>query len=241
MASLFHLWSPYIKELQLDDMQEFLSWTCTVLSWLTSRFISYILFGALYVVFFAKFIAKLSRWNNAIAGLCHHTDGVTRANASHPHDDIVYVCITFASMLLAFLGCFVLTGASDRLTDRLGAMDLANYEPSVVITNIVNQPAWRFRLHLVKTWLFTFLYYTVALLDILLYTLMFVSPIGQFTVHLYMAVSLRHANQAYLDESEDEWGFGQVLAVVLLFPLVIEGGQELVRYQGQSTPSRKLR
>lgn len=53
--------------------------------------------------------------------------------------------------------------------------------------------------------------------------------IGQYIVHLYMAVSIRKDNKEYLaGDSEDQWGFGQVIAMVLLIPVVREIGKAYI-------------
>lgn len=40
--------------------------------------------------------------------------------------------------------------------------------------------------------------------------------IMQFPLYLYMAIQLRQSNERHLSEPEKEWGFGQVVAIVLL-------------------------
>ena len=48
----------------------------------------------------------------------------------------------------------------------------------------------------------------------------------QFVLHVYMAISLRISNQSLLDNPsvEEKWGFGQILAVVMLGATVIQCG-----------------
>ena len=48
----------------------------------------------------------------------------------------------------------------------------------------------------------------------------------QFVLHVYMAISLRVSNQSLLDNPsvEEKWGFGQILAVVMLGATVIQCG-----------------
>ena len=48
----------------------------------------------------------------------------------------------------------------------------------------------------------------------------------QFVLHFYMAISLRVSNQSLLDNPsvEERWGFGQILAVVMLGATVIQCG-----------------
>ena len=48
----------------------------------------------------------------------------------------------------------------------------------------------------------------------------------QFVLHVYTAISLRISNQSLLDDPsvEEKWGFGQILAVVMLGATVIQCG-----------------
>ena len=48
----------------------------------------------------------------------------------------------------------------------------------------------------------------------------------QFILHVYTAISLRISNQSLLDDPsiEDQWGFGQILAVVVLGATVVQCG-----------------
>ena len=46
-------------------------------------------------------------------------------------------------------------------------------------------------------------------------------PLAQFLLHLYMVWAIRSANRMYLQgESEDTWGFGQVVALVQILPIL---------------------
>ena len=48
--------------------------------------------------------------------------------------------------------------------------------------------------------------------------------LAQFILHLYIAISLRISNQSLLNDPslEEQWGFGQVLAVVMLGATIIQ-------------------
>ena len=59
----------------------------------------------------------------------------------------------------------------------------------------------------------------------------------QFILHVYMAISLRISNQSLLDDPslEEQWGFGQILAVVMLGATVVQCGTCL---EGITFPSK---
>ena len=57
----------------------------------------------------------------------------------------------------------------------------------------------------------------------------------QFVLHVYILVALRVSNQPLLDSSiEDEWGFAQILALVMLGATLLECARSL---EGESGPS----
>lgn len=52
-----------------------------------------------------------------------------------------------------------------------------------------------------------------------------ITALLQYPLHLYMVVSLRVANDKYLQgDSENTWGFGQIVALILLIPVFKECG-----------------
>ncbi len=52
---------------------------------------------------------------------------------------------------------------------------------------------------------------------------------GQFILHVYMAIALRISNQSLLDNPsiEEQWGFAQVLAVVMLGATLVQCAESL--------------
>lgn len=188
-------------------------------------------------MFFVIFITKLSQWNYGIKGRCYHTKGVAKPNASHPHDDLVYVSTSFAFMVIAFL-IYALTASpvapGYRMLKSAFTSIASAYRTIVDRTEGVALPdvtsPWRCRLKLFSTISMLVALISIVLLMYSLYAITCLSPYAQFVLHIYMAVTLRASNQAYLDETENEWGFGQVLAVILLFPLIAECGQQYVQY-----------
>ena len=57
----------------------------------------------------------------------------------------------------------------------------------------------------------------------------------QFVLHVYTLVALRVSNQRLLDSSlEDQWGFAQVLALVMLGSTLLECARSL---EGENSPS----
>ena len=70
------------------------------------------------------------------------------------------------------------------------------------------------------------------------YWQMFIIIIGtlQFVLHVYTLVALRVSNQPLLDSSlEDQWGFAQVLALVMLGSTLLECARSLDGESGHSS------
>jgi hypothetical protein len=67
-------------------------------------------------------------------------------------------------------------------------------------------------------------------------SLVFVS-FGQYPLHLYMAIKIRTANEnSLLGDSENSWGFGQIVPLILLIPIIRDIGKA---YIGMSQTCRR--
>jgi hypothetical protein len=63
-------------------------------------------------------------------------------------------------------------------------------------------------------------------------TLVTVFALLQYPLHLYSVIALRASNQSLLSgESENEWGFGQIVAVFLVVAILLECGR---KWKGKS-------
>ncbi|KAI0904480.1 hypothetical protein F4823DRAFT_567678 [Ustulina deusta] len=55
--------------------------------------------------------------------------------------------------------------------------------------------------------------------------------LAQYPVHVYTLFALRKSNEAYLSgDSENQWGFGQVVALVLVASVLLECFRAIIEY-----------
>ncbi|KAF2796345.1 hypothetical protein K505DRAFT_323367 [Melanomma pulvis-pyrius CBS 109.77] len=78
----------------------------------------------------------------------------------------------------------------------------------------------------------------VPIVVFILELLFVLGTIMQFPLYLYMAIQLRQSNERHLSEPEKEWGFGQVVAIVLLLAV---GKAFAKAYIGLATPATLIR
>jgi len=176
-----------------------------VVSFLVSRGLLLFIFTAFYVAFAVLFGLRLADWENKIAGLCYHSDNIALSSAAHPAADRAYLIATSLLMGLALAGCLVL---NPRAFGQIwGLLDIKSTDEGrvFVLGLILLYPAF-----------------------LMFLSLIFVS-FGQYPLHLYMAVKIRMANEKFLSgDSENSWGFGQIVPLVLLIPIIRDIGKAYI-------------
>lgn len=203
---------------------------------MTSQLLLFLSFVGLYIALFVKLVGRLRNWSYEVKGQCYHSTGIILPNGGHPRDDLIYVTTTFTLNILSFVGCVLLTKYALRQLQLLAiAAAVSRPDLGTGFNPSTNIKGWSIRLKhrlgvLTRTCLELILR-SAGPIILVLRGLMVTSAIGQYPIHLYMAIRLRRANRDAFGAAEDEWGFGQVLAVVLLLPIFVEIGQEYVRYQ----------
>ena len=185
-----------------------------------------VIFCLFYIAFVIFFGNSLSHWSLKDAGRCYLYDHVAAKNSRHPYVDIIYLSATSICMFGILISCSALVYLGDikllilivtkLLPDRSkysGRFDWVATLHAVVGILIYAVILWVLRLLLVAT----------ALL--------------QYPLHLYMVITLRKSNKrAHGDgDSEDTWGFGQVVALILVIPVLktcVEGyiGKQLLPF-----------
>jgi hypothetical protein len=154
-------------------------------------------------------------------------------------------------MFVSMLGCWLLTSEADKLISRLlnkylypvvAEHSVAEIQAPNAISNFILEeftaaeinPQRRHRALMTAPTM----YIVKGVLQ--LRVLLLVSILGQYFVHLYMTFAIRASNKRYLTDSEDTWGFGQIIAIVLLVPVLKDFGREYIQYQGEFKPLRHL-
>jgi hypothetical protein len=147
-----------------------------------------LLWSILYIVYTSLFGVRLKGWNWNIGGYCYNPHKISLPTASHPYVDNIYISMT----------CFYVFGS------LIWASGFINFYVSALLT--------RFKVEQHRVRLFNKFRDRVAEAVVLMVAAL------QLPLHLYSLLALRASNEKLLNSgtTEQEWGFGQVVAVMLL-------------------------
>lgn len=205
-----------------------------------------LVFLSLYFAFIILFGLKLQLWDGSIAGHCYNAGRISAQDAAHPYVDNIYLAIT-ALYLFASL-------AASLQAARVGLQKFIRDLRDPLIPGH-RSPSWVRGLNALDLWLYfasPAMFSEPSLLSqvkdgTLLPQLWHSRPdassqvddasvnvltIGliQYPVHVYMLFALRNSNESSLSgDSENQWGFGQVVAVVLVVSVLLECFRAIVR------------
>jgi uncharacterized ion transporter superfamily protein YfcC len=144
----------------------------------------------LFIAYIGVFARRLQKWDNDGRSHCYKTDATARPQDSHPSVDNMYIGITIFFICLSFFYALSLSLGSQM---RQLQNNLEVIYPVLLASSSMNAPA-------------TDLQYSILGIAML-----------QCPLHIYSIFALRASNEHYLQgDSEKEWGFGQIAAVVLL-------------------------
>lgn len=154
-----------------------------------NRFISISIFVILYLAYTIGFGVRLNLWDENKSGHCYNTRYISDPSSKHPYVDKIYLGIT----------CFFLIGVLEWAF--IGAFNInMGLAPPLFV---------RRRSQFNDQGDVTEMYLGSAML-VLCYASL------QFPLHLYSVIALKAANQPFLQgDSENMWGFGQVVAMVM--------------------------
>lgn len=166
-------------------------------------------FSALYLAFTITFGITLNKWDSNVTGSCYITRGISAPTAEHPYVDKVYLIVT---SIFVF---FVIYVALSPLLDMKFAHSYLSESPSTALIlgplRIFWDDTYWDELNQSKQ--------EAAIMLPLLF---------QYPLHLYFIITLRRWNADLLvGDSEDTWGFGQIVALVLLAPTILECGKAI--------------
>jgi hypothetical protein len=204
------------------------------------RSVMVIFFLCLYLAFVIMFGLKLGTWDDNIPGRCYYADGISMPNSLHPLGDGLYLAITslyfFSSMaacgmvaintspqLQRFLALEHLIPNLDTQMTSLSIFELMSgaisdaidfiYAGKLSSRELFRSIVQRFRKFIAVSLHEGSPKFTILMLAML-----------QYPLHIYMIFALRAANDHLLKgDSENYWGFGQVVALVLLASSVLQG------------------
>jgi hypothetical protein len=172
------------------------------------RHLVMIIWSCLYLGYTIAFSIQLRSWNNDKSGQCYITSSISASGASHPYVDYVYISVTYVYVISLLYTALIFNYVAFNYTDyrdrillvldrgrqQLEALGLsfAGFE-GLGLALFAKDPDRK---------------QSITLLFVLL----------QYPVHMYSVFALRAANESRLMQgnTEQDWGFGQVVAVILL-------------------------
>lgn len=158
------------------------------------RYTLLIAFLALYVAFVAFFNVRLAAWDLSIPGRCYNHNLVAAPSSSHPVADHVYLAVTAFYSLFSITSCRAIVESREAEQYYISGPFNMDHAARLRVERSDRHKFWILSLAL-----------------------------GQYPLHTYMVFALRASNQGYLTgDSENEWGFGQVMAMVLVGPFLLE-------------------
>ncbi|KAI1325471.1 hypothetical protein F5Y16DRAFT_401322 [Xylariaceae sp. FL0255] len=206
-------------------------------------------FLLLYIIFVILFGLHLHSWDGEKSGHCYKTHYISSSQAWHPNVDYAYLVVT-AGFLLGCMGLalsttnVVLQKILRNLTDPL----TRPYRPSIFWTRVLHSFNTMNVLHggnslfpvamanLYKVWRMPRTWVLNLRPDVLADAKhanlkLIIIALIQYPVHVYSLFALRGSNEAYLSgDSENTWGFGQTVALILVASVILECLRAMVEY-----------
>ncbi|KUL84429.1 hypothetical protein ZTR_08799 [Talaromyces verruculosus] len=175
------------------------------------------LFICLYIVFIVLFGFRLNNWNDKVPGHCYYyAVRIPFPNLLHPPlTDILYLtstCISFSNSM-GFCGAISSSPNPQRMYAQ-AAQRFPNKKIMKPLPLMLAPHDYKALLLLLATF--------------------------QYAIHIYMIFAMRAANEHHLKgDSENSWGFGQVVAMVLLGSSVLQGLRAMIDYH-KTTKEKSL-
>lgn len=176
---------------------------------------------------------KLQRWDDTKTGRCYNSNGVLSLGYHHSLGDKLYLLITCGYFFLSLILCglvalgtltwireypvLVFMTAQQESPTMFKNMSAALSEAARQLRDKVqtSEPPRRFGDWGKRLDKLTMPSHKLTILSLAMI---------QYPVHIYAIFTLRWANEGLLQgDSENYWGFGQVVALVLLASSVLEG------------------
>jgi hypothetical protein len=190
------------------------------------------IWAALFISYFGVFAARLQDWNDDVPQHCYLTSKISRPGDPHPRVDKTYAGITFAFTLstLCISTVYALQSKSGRRTTHVTILALSeeqrrwftqftadrDLEPNS--TGATAKFSWHDAWQLTRQLFVNRDLIAWQLQDLVIRVALFQCPL-----HIYSIFALRSSNEGFLDEgsTERDWGFGQIVAMVLLGAVVL--------------------
>lgn len=212
-------------------------------TYILDRSLLLVVFLFLYLAFVIMFGMKLRTWNNDIPGKCYNTNRISIPTSSHPYVDNIYLSLTCLYFVASMWACLqVAISAYPRFLKTKNAV-LTNFEfiiedhenlssaefGLVLVMSVIDLLSTKYLPPKLRRWWVGFienikkqnLYYSFVSDN---KSIVLLLALIQYPLHTYMVIALRQGNDKLLDgDSENYWGFGQVIALISLASSVLQG------------------
>jgi hypothetical protein len=197
------------------------------------------IWAVLFISYIVVFVTRLQKWDNDVPSHCYNTDAIARPQDSHPHVDNIYIAVTSSFIGLSFFYALSLSLGSEmrQLQNKLsevtsmlvsGATDLGISGRHGISSESLQG--------MIQVLLSSYSMNTPA--TDLQYSILGIAML-QCPLHIYSIFALRASNEQYLEGgSENEWGLGQIAAVVLLGRNILQLVDGLI---GRCLPQSRLK
>jgi hypothetical protein len=193
-----------------------------------------------FISFSAVFGTKLKNWDQGVVGRCYNTGLIATPHDMHPLADMMYLGFTCFYSICALLSCYrsgfafpalacllkrpFQSDLARRFTRKLGAflklLRLREFiKQADFFLSVAPPDAVALALRYIAG------YFALLAHPRPEYRVWALMPLAmaQYTLHLYMAIAIRKGNEVFLEgDSENDWGFGQIVALVLCVATCIE-------------------
>ncbi|RTE75530.1 hypothetical protein BHE90_010012 [Fusarium euwallaceae] len=195
-----------------------------------TRTLAIIAYICIFLSFSVVFGVRLNDWDENVAGHCYNTGLISLEYDPHPSSDMIYLGVTCFYSICALLSCYR-SGFAIPALARLLMRPFQSDPIQRFIRKLGNPSRLKNTYYFVAGALgFTGLRQLFGYFALLAhprpeYRAWALMPLamGQYPLHLYMAIAIRKGNERFLEgDSENNWGFGQIVALVLCAATCIE-------------------
>jgi hypothetical protein len=184
------------------------------------------IWSVLFISYFGIFTARLRTWDEETPLHCYRTKYISHSSNPHPRSDHAYIGVTFLYIILTiFYGIFSALQQrsqsglrlSEKFAQFVNSLNIRtdththsnSQRPLVNVRDIALRPY----LDMLQSILTQPDQVASDAQNFIIGVAMLQSPL-----HIYSIFALRAANEQYLDSGsmERNWGFGQIVAIVLL-------------------------
>ncbi|MCJ1312280.1 hypothetical protein MMC25_005954 [Agyrium rufum] len=205
------------------------------------RYVLLTIFMLLYLAFVILFGLKLDTWDDDVPGHCYDTTGIAAPSSAHPLVDTIYLtvtCLYFFTTLTTCVKVAQYTLTHEFLDDhartlhRFGVKD----KQIVLLKSLVDGPLSYIRKKIQSNTRLKRFSIAAKIAELTgtvgdPKAVVLGLALGQYPLHAYMVFTLRSSNESSLaGESENRWGFGQVIALVLVASSLLECTRAVFEY-----------